>query len=352
MGYACKAVMHVLENRREWVTSSFGWRKLNGADNYHSGIDLIDEVSQQDYIIAAERGKVVGIGSGVKGFLQGSAGNYITLQHGGKKQTFYCHLKYATLLVKLGDIVSKGQRLAYMNSSGWSYGDHLHFGVKENGVYVNPLPYLRGTKTLEPYGGNGYVGTPVARDSERRQLEVKFTNLNARTGAGTDNSVLGTISPGIYNIEGSSENVYTWYEVSDANSKRYFIADVGGSVVLLSYIEYVGTPDGEDKTVDQVFINYEKLRARTSSGTSGGVAGYINRGFYDVDAASKEHADGYDWYLLNGKYRVAIVQGSSEFIKATLKLYDIIVKGASAGDKNTIVTQAEKLGLEVEVREL
>lgn len=51
-------------------------------------------------------------------------------------------------VVKAGDTVKKGQTIGYVGMTGSATGFHLHLGVKENGVYVNPWNYLRRPSNL------------------------------------------------------------------------------------------------------------------------------------------------------------------------------------------------------------
>ena len=70
----------------------------------------------------------------------GSAGNYIVISHGNGLSTVYMH--GSALYVSAGDVVSAGQSIAAVGSTGFSTGPHLHFGVIKNGAYVNPRNYV------------------------------------------------------------------------------------------------------------------------------------------------------------------------------------------------------------------
>ena len=72
----------------------------------------------------------------------GSMGNYIMIDHGSGLYTIYMHA--SALYVSKGKEVSKGEKIAAVGSTGRSTGNHLHFGVRLNGQYVNPRNYLGG----------------------------------------------------------------------------------------------------------------------------------------------------------------------------------------------------------------
>lgn len=117
------------------ITSPFGYRSqpTAGASTYHKGIDI--GAPSGSNILAADDGTVS------VATYQWAAGNYIMLTHGNNLSTVYMHC--SKLLVSVGQTVKKGQVIALVGSTGVSTGPHLHFGVRENGVYKNPLNYVK-----------------------------------------------------------------------------------------------------------------------------------------------------------------------------------------------------------------
>ncbi|HEX8856189.1 MAG TPA: M23 family metallopeptidase, partial [Thermoleophilaceae bacterium] len=80
----------------------------------------------------------------------GGAGHYVILDGDGEDRDYaFMHLKAGSIVVKPGDHVLTGQKLAEVGSTGESTGPHLHFEVWEGGHWwdggkpVDPLPYLR-----------------------------------------------------------------------------------------------------------------------------------------------------------------------------------------------------------------
>jgi len=113
------------------VSSGFGWRKspITGRSEHHDGIDI--PANYKAPIWAANDGIVI------TAKYSGGYGNYVVIDHGGGKSTLYAHA--SSLNVKVGDKVAKGDVIAYVGSTGWSTGNHLHFGYILNGAFKNPL---------------------------------------------------------------------------------------------------------------------------------------------------------------------------------------------------------------------
>ena len=118
------------------ITSGFGNRAqpTAGASTNHKGIDI--GASYGASIVAAASGRVT------TAAYSSSAGNYIVISHGNSLSTVYMHC--SALYVSAGQTVSAGQAIAAVGSTGYSTGNHLHFGVIKNGSYVNPTAYVGG----------------------------------------------------------------------------------------------------------------------------------------------------------------------------------------------------------------
>lgn len=114
------------------ISSGYGYRTLNGVREFHRGIDI--PATKNTPIYASNGGKVV------TATFHYSYGNYVMIDHGGGKATLYAHAN--KLNVKAGDTVKQGDVIAYVGTTGNSYGNHLHFEVRINGAHQNPLNYV------------------------------------------------------------------------------------------------------------------------------------------------------------------------------------------------------------------
>jgi murein DD-endopeptidase MepM/ murein hydrolase activator NlpD len=117
------------------VTAPFGDRRtINGrTKSIHYGTDLDGRVG--DPVFAANDGTAVLVRECF------SSGNTVLLHHGGKLFTAYFHL--SSFDVKAGSVVKRGDLLGALGSTGRVTGPHLHFGVKLEERWVNPLSLLK-----------------------------------------------------------------------------------------------------------------------------------------------------------------------------------------------------------------
>lgn len=120
-----------------YITSHFGKRPqpIPGASTYHQAIDIAAPSGTD--ILAADGGTVIHAG------WYGTGGNSVIIKHKDGLETHYYHMLNDTIRVKKGQKVSKGQHIGDVGSSGNSSGNHLHFGVKSNGKFVDPLKYVK-----------------------------------------------------------------------------------------------------------------------------------------------------------------------------------------------------------------
>jgi len=118
------------------ISSPYGNRihPILKTQRFHSGIDV--PAKSGVTVVAAGQGKVVHSGN------LGSYGKVIILDHGGGIMTLYAH--NSKLVVSVGDSVKKGDKIAEIGSTGLSTGPHLHFEVRKDGKYVDPIPYVNG----------------------------------------------------------------------------------------------------------------------------------------------------------------------------------------------------------------
>jgi murein DD-endopeptidase MepM/ murein hydrolase activator NlpD len=122
------------------ISSAFGMRRIinEKPKSPHTGVDL-----------RAEEGTpVLACNSGIVALVDQLffSGNSVVLDHGWGIYSMYFHLSEA--LVREGDGVNKGDLLGRVGSTGRSTAPHLHWGVRINGVMVNPLSLLQLTEHL------------------------------------------------------------------------------------------------------------------------------------------------------------------------------------------------------------
>lgn len=120
-----------------WMSSRFGRRTdpFTGKVAWHSGVDFAGKMESK--IVAVASGVIIESGK------RAGYGGTIKINHGSGFQTRYAHNKKN--LVKVGDVVKKGQVIALMGSTGRSTGPHVHFEVYKYGRSVDPAAYINRT---------------------------------------------------------------------------------------------------------------------------------------------------------------------------------------------------------------
>lgn len=114
--------------------SSFGWRidPFSGRSALHTGLDF--QADPGTPILSAAGGVVV-----TQEFHL-AYGNMIEIDHGNDLITRYAHA--SKVLVKKGDLIKRGQKIAEVGTTGRSTGPHLHFEVLVQGVPQDPQKFL------------------------------------------------------------------------------------------------------------------------------------------------------------------------------------------------------------------
>lgn len=141
---------HIISTKNERLSTNGGFR-IPVRPN-HDVMDFTDaqrlELKQDIGILAFANGVVTDT------IVGNSVGHSVSIAHEGNILTRYFHMKPGSIKVKAGQKVKQGDVIGIMGTSGESTGIHLHFAVKEkstaydNGVYINPEPYLTGEKNM------------------------------------------------------------------------------------------------------------------------------------------------------------------------------------------------------------
>jgi murein DD-endopeptidase MepM/ murein hydrolase activator NlpD len=121
-------------------TSGFGYRRdpRGGGRRMHTGVDWAGPTGTPIFATAA--GVVVRAGR------DGGYGNLVVIRHEFGIETYYAHL--SSIGVRVGQRVSRGDRIGGMGSTGRSTGVHLHYEIRVGGRPINPLTYIRAMQNV------------------------------------------------------------------------------------------------------------------------------------------------------------------------------------------------------------
>lgn len=113
------------------ITSRYGYRihPIYGIRKFHNGVDIAAPAGTP--IRACDDGKVIRAG------WMGATGKTVIIDHGSGWATSYGHC--SSIYVSTGQVVTAGQTIAGVGTTGLSTGNHLHWMVYRNGHHVNPM---------------------------------------------------------------------------------------------------------------------------------------------------------------------------------------------------------------------
>ena len=143
------ALPHNLPASLEYISSGFGYRSdpFTGVAAFHAGLDFRGPIGAP--IFAAARGTI-----SFAGIRQGY-GNCIEVSHGNGMLTRYAHM--SAFRARVGQVVTAGEAIGAIGSTGRSTGPHLHFEVRINDQAVDPRPFLKAPTRF----GLARIGTPA-----------------------------------------------------------------------------------------------------------------------------------------------------------------------------------------------
>jgi murein DD-endopeptidase MepM/ murein hydrolase activator NlpD len=148
------------------VTSGFSTRRMHPVlhtARAHRGVDY-----------AAPHGAdVVAVASGtvVSATFDGTNGRMVRLRHPSGYESYYLHLSAFGPSIRAGAQVTQGQVVGRVGSTGLATGPHLHYGLRKNGVFVNPLREHRNLPPGEPVPAAAMQAFHAERDRALAELD-------------------------------------------------------------------------------------------------------------------------------------------------------------------------------------
>jgi len=156
--------------RHTRVTSGFSYRRYHPIlKRYrpHHGTDF--GAKRGTPLLAVNSGTIIYSGR------KGSYGKVVKIKHAGGYVSLYAHLSRTR--AKKGQKVKKGQVIGYVGSTGRSTGPHLHFGLKKNGRWVNPMKVLR-KKSIKTTILKKFTKYENVKETKYKKVEIEGATEN------------------------------------------------------------------------------------------------------------------------------------------------------------------------------
>lgn len=126
----------------------------------HLGIDY--ELPEGENVYSVLAGRVLRKGR------NRAAGNYVVIKHNNGLESYYNHLEEIHKSVKKGTYVHSGQIIGTIGCTGYCTKAHLHFAIKKNGKYLNPIKYVK----TYPYHKKEFVKKTIAKLDKSKNLSL------------------------------------------------------------------------------------------------------------------------------------------------------------------------------------
>ncbi|NJK70672.1 MAG: peptidoglycan DD-metalloendopeptidase family protein [Thermales bacterium] len=210
---------------------------------FHSGVDY-NGVGDGEPIYSTAPGTVTFAGP------LGNYGNMVKVDHGSGLSTWYGHMN-ALPNVSVNDVVDTNTVIGYVGNTGFSFGAHLHFEVRVNGLHEDPMPYLQGKGSSNDSGNL----TPEQRDrfgcvdlrggTEKSPLE---DSTNPDTVDPNDPRVIGSnFIEQPFTVENTNQSEWLTQNDDIRDGVDPFVRNVQFDVVSDNWNEIQESYDGESQ---------------------------------------------------------------------------------------------------------
>ena len=211
----------IIFNGRNRVTSGF---RL-AARPEHNGIDIVGDDDKTVHAVAGGTVGFAGIVSKSAGGLTWQWGYYVRVDGNDGRKYYYCHMAAGSLRVRAGQRVQAGTALGTMGNTGYSFGAHTHFEVRNAyGTPVDPASYA---------GVRNAVGTYTDTESEDDNMKfLKVTSGKCEVFTAPDVNAVdksyngGKLTEGVcypVQAEVGSSGGYSWVRIFVAGVQRYAV---------------------------------------------------------------------------------------------------------------------------------
>ena len=122
---------------------------------------------------------VVAVSSGVvvSATYDNTNGRMVRLRHASGYETYYLHLSAFAQGVRRGARIEQGQTIGRVGATGLATGPHLHYGLKKNGAWVDPVREHRNMPPGDPVPADQMIAFELERDQALAQLEGASRNI-------------------------------------------------------------------------------------------------------------------------------------------------------------------------------
>lgn len=293
------------------ITDKYGNRihPITGKKGLHDGID----------IAAAKGTEVKSVKGGTVTYAgwNEAYGNIVKVDHGDGKLTFYAHL--SEIKVKEGDKVSQGTLVGLVGSTGWSTGDHLHFGASDNGRSINPSEFMQGYK----YHDSGTIHKDFSKYGVMSEKRGEY-KIDKQTGEWIYEPYETVVDTSKYEVVSSKD--------SQAIRNRQFDEGTGEPHSSTNWTEHwlnqVELPVFLTEKFKEAY--YEQIRNR-SKNTAYSITALANGVSFANIADYMNNADNSLWSSTSDLKVNSIVEGLQQSYSALTRLSDLYDQAVANG---------------------
>lgn len=216
------------------ISSPYGSRihPITGKSSFHSGIDI--PASQGTPIIATRSGTVK------IATYNSSYGNYVEIDHGDGTSSRYAHMMNGGIMVSVGQLVTQGQMIGKVGTTGASTGNHLHFEIRIKGQTTNPLEYVSASNQRPKQVTTSVKGVSGSSNVQSVCLTLKEAGFSNNAVAALMSNMFyeSNFRPNVLGDHGTSYGLCQWHNGRYTNLRNHCGSRVESIECQIDYLIY------------------------------------------------------------------------------------------------------------------